>query len=549
MTANAAHEGKISMLRTRAVFGLGMAVALLTTTAPLAFAQNLADAQVLRIGNGSEPQTLDPQISENTQDSHIERDLYEGLVVIDKDGKVAPGQAESWTLSPDGLTYTFKLRAGLKWSDGTPLTADDFVYSWQRSVDPATGSKYSFLFYPIKNAEDIANAKNKDIKSLGVRAVDPQTFEVTLKAPTGYFLKLIGHARFLPVNKAAITKFGPQFTRPGNLVTNGAFMLKEWTPQSRIVAVKNPNYWDAANVKLSEVDYYPIENQNEELKRYRAGELDVTNEVPSDQVDFIRKDLPGELKIVPYLGSYYMGFNLEKPPFKDNLKLRQALSMVIDREAIVSKITKTGEQPAYSWVPPGIAGYQSQFVDWKDMPMPERIAKAKELYKEAGYGPDKPLNLEIMYNTSENHKKIMIAIAAMMKQALGVNVTLVNQEFKVFLETRKEKKATQLFRAGWIADYADPNTFAELLQSDAGLNDMGYNNPEYDKLVKTAALTVDPEKRALMLADAEKLVVHDLPMMPIYDYVNKRLVKPYVQGFDLNILGYFYSKNVSIAKH
>jgi oligopeptide transport system substrate-binding protein len=534
------------MLRTRAAFGLGMAFALLTMTSTLALAQDAA--QILRIGNGSEPQTLDPQISENTQDSHIERDLYEGLVVIDKDGKVAPGQAESWTLSPDGLTYSFKLRAGLKWSDGTPLTAEDFVYSWQRAIDPATGSKYSFLYYPIKNAEDIATAVNKDVKSLGVRAVDPRTFEVTLKSPTGYFLRLIGHARFLPVNKASITKYGNQFTRPGNLVTNGAFMLKEWTPQSRIVVVKNPNYWDAANVKLGEVDYYPIENQNEELKRYRAGELDVTNEVPSDQVDFIRKDLPGELKIVPYLGSYYMGFNLEQPPFKGNQKLRQALSMVIDREAIVAKITKTGEQPAYSWVPPGIAGYQPQNVDWKGLSMPERIAKAKELYKEAGYGPDKPLQLEIMYNTSENHKKIMIAIAAMMKQALGVNVTLVNQEFKVFLETRKEKKATQLFRAGWIADYADPNTFAELLQSDAGLNDMGYNNPEYDKLVKTAAITVDPDKRMQMLQDAEKLVVHDLPMMPIYDYVNKRMIKPYVVGFDLNSLGYFYSKNVSIAK-
>jgi len=208
-----------------------------------------------------------------------------------------------------------------------------------------------------------------------------------------------------------------------------------------------------------------------------------------------------------------------------------------------------GQIPAFNLVPPGIAGYEPQSVDWKDLPMPERIAKAKELYKEAGYGPDKPLQLEIMYNTSENHKKIMIAIASMMKQALGVNVTLVNQEFKVFLETRKEKKVTQLFRAGWIADYADPNTFAELLQSDAGLNDMGYNNPEYDKLVKTAAVTVDPEKRILMLEDAEKLVVHDLPMMPIYDYVNKRMVKPYVQGSDLNTLGYFYSKNVSIAKH
>jgi oligopeptide transport system substrate-binding protein len=222
---------------------------------------------------------------------------------------------------------------------------------------------------------------------------------------------------------------------------------------------------------------------------------------------------------------------------------------VIDREAIVSKITKTGELPAYSWVPPGLPGYQSQFVEWKDWPMAQRIAKAKELYKEAGYGPDHPLTLDLRYNTSENHKKIMIAVAAMLHQALGINCSLVNEEFKVFLETRKEKKVTQLFRDGWLADYADPNSFAELLQSTSGLNDPGYKNPQYDNLVQTAALTIDPVKRDDLLQQAEQLVVSDLPIVPIYGYTNKRLIKPYVVGFNLNILGYFYSKNVYIAKH
>jgi oligopeptide transport system substrate-binding protein len=537
------------MFRTRAALGIGMAVALLTMTSTLALAQNLADTQVLRIGNGSEPATLDPQLTENSQDHHIERDLFEGLVYIDKNGKPVPGQAESWTLSPDGLTYTFKLRAGLKWSNGDPLTAEDFAWSWRRAVNPATGSKYSFLFFPIKNGEAIVTGADKKIDDLGVRAVDPQTFEVTLKAPTGYFLALLGHSTFLPVHRASVEKFGNQFTRAGNLVSNGPFVLKEWTPQSRVVAVKNPNYWDAANTHLAEVDYYPIENQNEELKRYRAGEIDVTNEVPSDQVDFIKKDLPGQLHIDPLLGTYYLGFNMTKPPFNDNPKLREAINMVIDREAIVSKITKTGEVPAYSWVPPGLPGYESQFVEWKDWPMAQRIAKAKELYKEAGYGPDKPLTVDLRYNTSENHKKIMIAVAAMIHQALGINASLVNEEFKVFLETRKEKKVTQLFRDGWLADYADPNSFAELLQSTSGLNDMGYNNPDYDKLVQTASMTVDPAKRDELLQQAEKLVVTDLPIVPIYGYTNKRLIKPYVVGFDLNILGYFYSKNVYIAKH
>ena len=537
------------MLRPRAAFGLGMAFALLTMTSTLALAQDLAETQVLRIGNGGEPATLDPQLSENTQDHHIERDLFEGLVIIDKDGKVQPGQALSWTLSPDGITYSFKIRPGLKWSNGDPLTAEDFAWSWRRAVNPATGSKYSFLFFPIKNAEAIVTGTDKNVDDLGVRAVDPQTLEVTLKAPTGYFLPLIGHGTFLPVHRASVEKFGNQFTRPGNLVSNGAFILKDWTPQSRIVVVKNPNYWDAGHVTLAEVDYFPIENQNEELKRYRAGEIDVTNEVPSDQVDFIRKDLPGELHIDPLLGTYYLGFNMTKPPFKDDPKLRLAVNLVIDREAIMTKITKTGEKPAYSWVPPGLPGYQSQFVEWQDWPMAQRIAKAKELYKEAGYGPDHPLTVDLRYNTSENHKKIMIAVASMMKQALGINSSLVNEEFKVFLETRKEKKVTQLFRDGWLADYADPNSFAELLQSVSGLNDMGYSNPEYDKLVSTASLTVDPAKRDELLEQAEKLVVTDLPIVPIYSYTNKRLIKPYVVGFDLNILGYFYSKNVSIAKH
>ena len=347
-------------------------------------AEELAESQVLRLGNGSEPQALDPQISENTQDSNVERDLYEGLVTLDKDGKVVPGVAESWSVSPDGLVYSFKLREDAKWSNGDPVTAEDFAWSWRRAVDPATGSKYSFLYYPIKNAEDIANGREKDLTQLGVKAVDPHVFEVTLKAPTGYFPSLISHARFLPLNRANVEKFGHQFTRGGNLVSNGAFMLKEWTPQSRIVAVKNPNYWDAARVKLTEIDFFPIENQSEELKRYRAGELDVTNEVPADQVDFIRQNLPQELKITPYLGTYYYGFNLEKPPFKDNLKLRQAVALIIDRAAITDQVLKTGEKPLYSWVPPGIPGYRQQKMSFADMPMDERIAAAKKLYAEAG---------------------------------------------------------------------------------------------------------------------------------------------------------------------
>ncbi len=413
---------------------------------------------------------------------------------------------------------------------------------------PATGSKYSFLYYPIKNGEEIVSGRTKDLTALGVKAIDPHTLEVTLKSPTGYFLSMICHTRFLPLNRANVEKFGNQFTRGGNLVSNGAFMLKEWTPQSRIVVVKNPNYWGTAQSKLTEVDYFPIENQNEELKRYRAGELDVTNDVPVDQVAFIRENLPKELKITPFLGTYYYGFNLEQPPFKDNPKLRRAIALVIDRKAITDQILKTGEKPLYSFVPPGIPGYRQQEMSFVDMPMDERIAEAKKLYQEAGYGPDKPLTVELRYNTSENHKKIAIAISSMLSRAFGAKVSLVNAEYKVLLDDVKQKKVTQMFRGAWIGDYVDPNTFAEFLQSDAPLSGTGWVNPEYDRLVKTAAVTVDPEQRIQLLEAAEKLIVTDLPIAPIYSYVKKEMVKPNVVGYEPNVLGWFYSKDIYLLK-
>ncbi|HEV2675514.1 MAG TPA: peptide ABC transporter substrate-binding protein [Aliidongia sp.] len=508
-----------------------------------------ADEQVLRLGNGSEPATLDPALADLQPDQQILHDVSEGLVVIGPAGEALPGQAESWMVSPDGMTYRFTLRPGLAWSNGAPLTAEDFAWSWRRTVDPRTGSKYAFPFYPIVNAERIVTGAEPDPAALGVRAVDDRTLEVRLKAPTGFFLKLLGAPAFSPAYRPAVEQFGHQYTRPGNLVSNGAFMLAEWTPQSRVVLVRNPHYWDAAAVVLDKVEYFPIENQNEELKRYRAGEIDMTYDVPSDQIDFIRAELPADLHIEPFMGTYYLGFNLTRPPFKDDLKLREAVNLVIDREAIVSKITRTGEVPAYGWVPPGIDGYANQNFDWKDQPMAERIARARQLYAEAGYGPDKPLSIELRYNTSENHKKIMIAVAGMLKQALGIQVHLVNQEFKVFIEARKDKRETELFRDGWTADYPDANNFAELLVSGAGLNDPGYANPAYDDLVHRAQVTVDTGARMALLEAAERLVLHDQPLAPVFTYRIKRLVKPYVKGLSINILNFYYSKQVRLDPH
>jgi oligopeptide transport system substrate-binding protein len=542
-------EDKASMPKSSAAISFGMACLILGLLPVPVLAGELAAEQVLRLGNGSEPQSLDPALSENVQDANVERDLYEGLVTLDAEGRVVAAAAASWTVSPDGLVYTFKIRSDAKWSNGDPVTAEDFVWSWRRVVDPATGSKYAFPFYPIKNAEAIVKHLITDPAALGVRAVDAETLEITLASPTGYFLGLLTHFTFLPVHRATVERFGAQFTRAGNVVSNGAFILKEWTPQSRIVLSPNPHYWDAASVKLREVTYLPIENQNEEFKRYRSGEVDITGDIPGDQVEFIRQSMGKELRISPYLGAYYLGMNVSRPPFKDNLKLREAVNLVIDRDAIVGKILRTGEIPAYSWVPPGLPGYQPQYLPWKDMPMADRIVLAKKLYQEAGYDPAIPLKIELRYNTSENHKKIMIAVASMLRQSLGIEATLVNEEFKVFLQTRNERKITQLFRAGWIANYADPNTFAELMLSDSGLNDTGYNSPTYDKLLKTAAATVDPIKRMELLGQAERQMLAELPIVPLYDYVRKQMVKPYVAGYMPNILGEAYSKDISITKH
>jgi oligopeptide transport system substrate-binding protein len=506
------------------------------------------EPQILRLGNGSEPGTLDPGKSDGQPDLNIETDLFEGLVTLDADAGVKPAAAESWRISADGLVYSFTLRPDLEWSNGDRVRAGDFVFSFRRIVDPATGGQYTFLLYPIVNAEEIVTGRIKDPAALGVRAIDDRTLEITLRAPTAYFLSMLAAPKFLPVHPPSVEKFGRDYSRAGNLVSNGPFMLKEWTPQARIVVVRNPHFHDAARVKLDEVDYLPIENENEELKRFRAGEIDVTQSVPRDQMALIREGMADQFHAFPFLAVYYVGLNLERPPFAGDPKLRQALSMVIDRATIADKILRAGETPAYGWIPPGLPGYAPQRFAWQALSMPERIAEARRLYREAGYGPDHPLKFELRYNTSANHKQIMIALAAMWKQALGAEVTLVNEEFKALLEERKQKRVTQAFRGTWSADYPDPYNFFELLRTDSGLNDMGYANPDYDALIDRASATIDPAARAELLEAAERMVLSDMPMIPIHFSSFPHMVKPYVVGYHPNVLGQWHSMDISLAQ-
>ena len=520
----------------------------LTFAAILLIGPASAWAAAIHLGNGTEPESLDIHMSSGVSEANIQRDLFEGLVAEGPDASLIPGAAESWEISEDGTVYTFHLRSDGKWSNGDPVTAGDFVYAFRRGLSPETAAAYAFILYPVNNAEAYVSGEITDPSEIGIRAIDDLTLEITLKAPTAYFLDMLTHHMAYPLNQAALEAHPDDWTRAGNLVSNGAYMLAEWAPQSFIRLEKNPNYHDAGAVALDEVFYYPTEDEGQELQRYRAGELDVTYDIPADQIDWIVANLNDEYRNFPYLGTYYYALNVTAAPFAGDIGLRQALSLAIDRTVLTQKITRAGEIPAYSFVPPGVMHYQQQPQPWANWTQEERNARAQELYAASGYGPDNPLKLEILYNTSDNHKKIAIAIAAMWKQTLGVETTLRNEEWKAYLSSRDEKNF-QVVRAGWIGDYNDANTFLELFVSDAGeMNDPGYDSARYDELVKGGAFETDLDAREAMLEEAERVFLEDTPLIPIYFYTTQHMVKPAVGGWIDNIKDVHPSRYLTVTE-
>jgi len=487
---------------------------------------------------------MDPHKGEGTSGANIRRDLFEGLVATAPNGSLVSGAAESWELSDDRMTYTFHLRPDGRWSDGEPVTAADFVYGLRRGADPATLSSYSQILAPILNAEAVTRGMLPP-ESLGVEAVDDLTLVIRLKGPTPYFLELLTHSMTFPVRRSNVEQYGNRFARPGNLISNGPYVLDEWVVQSHIKLVRNAYYHGADDVRIETVYYYAIENPSVELKRYRAGELDWTESLPYQQMDWIRENLPGELRIAPYFGSYYYGFNVLRPPFKGEPGLRRALTLVVRRDILTEKVTGAGELPAYTYVPP-VPGYQSPLPEWADWPWERRLKEARRLYAEAGYSEDNPLEIEIRYNTNENHRRIALALAAMWKQALGVRSRLLNEEFKVFLETRKSKAVTEVFRAAWIGDYQDPFSFLEIMHSTHGQNDTGYASPVYDALLESSMVEPDPENRMRTLQEAERVLLEDQPVIPLFFYVSRRVVKPWVKGWEDNALDYHPTRYMSI---
>ncbi|CNJ04983.1 periplasmic oligopeptide-binding protein [Yersinia frederiksenii] len=540
---------KKSLLAAGIVAALGIMAVGNTFAADVPAGVQLAEKQVLVRNNGSEPQSLDPHKIEGVPESNISRDLLEGLVINDPNGKILPGVAESWD-NKDFKVWTFHLRKDAKWSNGDPVTAQDFVYSWQRLADPKTVSPYaSYVQYAhIANIDDIITGK-KSPDTLGVKALDDHTLEVTLTEPVPYLDKLLAHPSMSPVNKTVVEKFGDKWTQPQNFVGNGAYKLKDWTVNERIVLERSPTYWDNAKTVINQVTYLPISSEVTDVNRYRSGEIDMTyNNMPIELFQKLKKEIPQEVHVDPYLCTYYYEINNQKAPFTD-ARVREALKLGMDRDIIVNKVKNQGDLPAYGFTPPYTSGAELTPPEWFSWTQEKRNEVAKKLLAEAGYTKDKPLTFNLLYNTSDLHKKLAIAAASIWKKNLGVDVKLENQEWKTFLDTRHQG-TFDVARAGWCADYNEPSSFLNMMLSDSSNNTVHYKSPAFDKLMGDTLKVKSEKERAGLYQQAEVLLDKDSAIVPLFYYVNARLVKPYVGGYTgKDPLDNMHVKDLYIIKH
>ncbi|HBS21351.1 MULTISPECIES: peptide ABC transporter substrate-binding protein [Thalassospira] len=521
-TANGLVKG---LLNSSRAFVLG--TALLAGSMTMLSTTHAQAEKILRVGNDGEPQSMDPHFISTVQTSRLSDDMFLGLLTYGPDGEPVPGAAESWTVSDDGMTYTFKIRDH-NWSDGVPVTAGDFVAGWNRLLDPATGAEYASLLYIIEGAEAVNSGKEG--AKLAATALDDKTLQVKLTAPAPYFLAQLTHQTAFPIPQHAIAKFGKDWVKPENIVVNGPYKLTEWLPNVHSKLEKNAEFYDAANVPIDEVIYYTYEDRTAMQNRFRAGELDVARDIASEQISWLRDNLADSLRIAPYAGIYYYAIRTDKDMFKD-VRVRKALSMAINREAITDSVLKTGELPAYSFVPPGTGNYgEPAYISWKDLSYNEKLEEAKKLLAEAGYGPDNPLKFTLRYNTSENHKRIAIAAQNMWKQ-IGVQAELFNTEGKIHYADLKVGNF-EVARAGWIADYNDAQNFLFLGEERTGpLNYAAFDNPRYNELMLEAEKEGDLKKRASLMKQAEAIMMEAQPYIPIYYYVSKQLVSPKIEGW------------------
>lgn len=523
---------------------LWSSVLALTLSATYAYAdqdkskESTAIPQTLVRGNSVEPATLDPHKAQGIPEMNILYDLLEGLVIQDKDGNIIPAVASSWK-TKDNKHFIFTLREDAKWSNGEPVTAQDFVYSFQRLVDPKTASPYSWYveMTSIQNAKAIIKGKKKP-SELGVKATGKHTLEIQLEEALPYFINMLAHATLLPVHQATIEKHGDKWTRPANFTGNGAYTLKQWVVNEKIELERNPAYWDNQATDIDQVTYLGLDDENTEMKRFLAGELDITAKIPEAHFKKLQKEQPDSVKVSAGICTYYYGFNSKKAPFTDS-RVRQALAYAIDRDVVAHKIKGMGEAPAYNFVHQSIAGLNEFTPDYAKLTQAKRLEKAKALLSQAQFDKDKPI--KILYASRPMHKKLALAVAAMWKP-LDIKTQLEAQEWKTYLSTRRQG-GFEVIAGNWCGDYNEASTFLAFLKEGNWLN---YESKPYNDLLKQAMRATSAKKRADIYEQAEKMLATDMPLAPVYYFVNASLVKPKLKGFPINnVEGKVYSKDLS----
>ena len=483
---------------------------------------------VFNRGNAAEPASLDPHHTQGTWEFNIVGELIMGLTTEDAEAKPMPGAAERWETSEDGLVWTFYLRDHL-WSDGQPVTAHDFIYAWRRILDPKTAAQYASFLYIFKNAEAI-NGGKMPVEMLGAKAIGDKTLEVQLEHPAPYITELMMHQTAFPVPRHVVEAKGDAWTRPGSYVGNGPFTLTEWVPNDHVTIDKNPNYYDAAEVQVDRVVFYPTSDANAALKRFRAGEFDVQEAIPMDQIDWLRQNMPETLQLAPYLGLAYIVVNQSRKPF-DDVRVREALNLGYDRETVTEKIIRFGEPPAYSFVPPTIANYPNRnSFDFKPLAYPDRVSRAQDLMRQAGYGPDKRLRTTYSIANTPDAKRVAAAAQQMWKQ-IYVDIELIQSEVAVNY-MKLQTGDYDIGGAGWIADYNDAYNFLYLLMSNnGGFNYGRYRNAKFDELMAQSNQEPDAVKRGELMSEAEAIALKDHAWIPTRYLVTTNLVWPYVKGW------------------
>jgi oligopeptide transport system substrate-binding protein len=491
----------------------------------------------IRRGLGPEPDSIDIHQAQGLAAVNLLRDLREGLVTFDEQGDLVPGQASSWTILDEGKRYRFTLRPDARWSNGDPVTSNDFVRAWRRAFTPESAAATAGLLKDIANSSLILRGE-VGVESLGISAVTADTLDITLSEPAPWILEILAHPASFPLHETAIDD-------PLRAPVNGPFLLSDWTPRASIKLKRNPHFHSAGTVKVETIEYFPIEEPSAELSRYRAGELDITETIPAGRFKWLEENKSEDLRIHPYLGTFWLGLNFRNPALGYSRELRMALSLAINREILVKTVLGAGELPGWSVVPPGITGYEPARMEQSSLSQAQREAEAIRLYRESRFGNDEPLLLELRYNTSGIHRRVAVAVSAMWKQVLGVNTELVNEEWKVFVNNRSMGVVTQVFRGGWIADYADPGSFLDLFLGENTLNYTFYQGSDFELMMKSAAIS-SGKSRMELLQRAEAQLMKDMPVIPLYYYVSRHLVRPEISGFSDNVRDVHLSRYLGV---